>query len=283
MDAILLCMKKKGIRFFWNIKFPTTRVIKYHAKDAFLEKLRLRKNKYDNVLIMAHGYKEGILTTTNNLSQPYIKYITKDDADAFENSFVFAISCSTAEKFGEECIDKGAIAYLGYQIDISHLFSSRPKGHCVIPKRVTNAIDSIVKRIFIQELSRAFEEFLKTPISISVLRERFAFLLEKRIAELPELTLTEIRSEHDVGLTESDVEKFVAGLTLHVLSCLDETIKHLVCIGDENYISSSCISYQKATGAPRDLLIKEFESNKAFLNIRHTEYKKFLRTLLSEN
>lgn len=71
MDAILLCMKKRGILFFRKIKFPTTNVVRFHAKNNFLGLLRSRCNEYDNVLIMAHGANHAILTTTTDLHRPY--------------------------------------------------------------------------------------------------------------------------------------------------------------------------------------------------------------------
>ena len=85
MDAILLCMKKRGIRFFRKIKFPTTNVVRFHAKNNFLGLLRTRYDKYDNILIMAHGSNNAILTTTTNLHERFKPYINETDADAFKD------------------------------------------------------------------------------------------------------------------------------------------------------------------------------------------------------
>ena len=81
MDAILLCMKKRGILFFRKIKFPTTHVVRFHSKDNFLGLLRSRCNEYDNVLIMANGAKHAILNTTTDLHRTYVAYIDKKETD----------------------------------------------------------------------------------------------------------------------------------------------------------------------------------------------------------
>ena len=181
MDAILLCMKKRGIRFFNKIVFPSTNVLRFHAKDNFLSLLRTRHSEYDNVLLIAHGADHAILTTTTDPSRPYTTYITNKDADAFKNDFVFAVSCLTANEFGRCCVENGSIAYLGYQVELGCLFSSDPGPKSKVPGSVVESVNTLIKHIFVEELSKTYEDFLKYPISVCVLKERFAFALEKRL------------------------------------------------------------------------------------------------------
>ena len=188
MDAILLCMKKRGIRFFGRIKFPNTDIVRYYTKGEFLSHVRSRKFEYDNVLFMAHGAEDSIIIPVFRL-QKYIRYITEEEADAFKNDFVFAVSCSTAKQFGRKCVEKGSIAYLGYEVQLGSLFSCTNENNRTFPKHVRKSIDLIVKHIFINALSSAYEEFLRNPISVKVLRERYAFLLEQSIAELSDMTV----------------------------------------------------------------------------------------------
>ena len=242
MDAILLCMKKRGIRFFKKINFPTTNVIRFHAKENFLGLLRARIQNFDNVLVMAHGSNHSILTTTTNPNHKYEEYITSKDTYAFKNDFVFAVSCLTALEFGKHCINQGAIAYLGFEVELGYLFSSYPGERSFVPKRVSTAVDTIIKHIFIEELSQSYEEFLRTPINVRTLKERFSFLLEKRIAELPQFTPVEFREKYGINFSERDHKNFVVQLTLQVLSYLNEILPHLVCLGDENYLSASYIT-----------------------------------------
>ena len=244
MDAIMLCMKKRGIRFFSKIKFPNTDVVTFHKKENFLGLLHRRKELSDNVLIMAHGAEHCILTTTNDPSSPFKAYITLDEICAFKNNFVFAVSCSTASIFGYRCVDEGAVAYLGYEVLIAKLFSSYPGERSCIPKRISTAVDVIVKHIFIEALSHAYEKFLTKPVTVQQLKEMFSLLLEKKIAELLDLDTTRLFSEHGIKITNRDRVNYFVKITLQVLSDLNEIDQRLVCIGNSGYISPSHINYR---------------------------------------
>lgn len=276
MDAILLCMKKQGIRFFSRIKFTNTNIIRFHTKNNFLGLLRSRIDKYDNVLIMAHGSNDSIITPTHDLNRKWEKYITESDADAFSNNFVFAISCLTANKFGGKCVEAGALCYLGYQVEISSLFSVKKLEKSYIPKRVVLHFDTIIKHIFIEELSKAYEEFLTSPISVEVLKERFAFLLEQRIAELPNLSPQEYFEKYQIQLSDQNIKQFISVVTLQVLSLLNDITPRLICIGDPNYISSTFITYAKNDGLASELITERLLNNPFYRLIENEEYKSFL-------
>lgn len=280
MDAILLCMKKRGIRFFSSIKFPNTIVVKFHKKDNFLGLLHRRKEEFDNILLMAHGSSKGILTTTHDLNQQYTIYISIEESYVFKNNFVFAVSCSTANEFGQSCVDKGAIAYLGYQVEIGGLFSTYSEQNFNIPKRVSTAIDTIIKSIFIEELSYSYEKFLREPISVQLLKEIFSFSIEKRISHLLNMSPEQIHISFNVKISERDYEKYVAGIVLNVLSYLDEVSRRLICIGDSNYISASYFVYRKQEGVNSSDLLSELETNKFFVELQHEPYKAYLRNLI---
>lgn len=277
MDAILLCMKKKGIYFFRKIQFPNTDVIRFHTKENFLGLLRSRYDNYDNVLIMAHGGNHAILTTTTELCNPYITYIKEEDTDVMKNDFVFAVSCLTANGFGKRCVENGCIAYLGYQVEISRLFSSAPSPKNSTPDTVITAVNTLVKHIFVKELSVAYEEFLRTPISVQVLRERFAFALEKKLAELSNMTPEQVFAIYSIRIKKKHFQAYAVNLILDVLSFLNDVLPRLICIGDENYISSSFIRYRKADGFSSAQISAELISNPFFQRLAHTEYKNYLR------
>lgn len=282
MDAILLCMKKRGIRFFKRIKFQNTDVIRFHAKNNFLGLLNTREREFDNILLIAHGSSKAILTTTHDYNTPYTVYISADEVNAFQNDFVFAVSCSTANDFGKRCVDEGAIAYLGYQVELGCLFYSYTGKNSNVPKRITTAVDTIIKRVFVEALSFAYEEFLTNPYSVRVLRERFAYLLEKRIAQLTNMSAKQLYEEYNIKITECDCDKFVVDIILRVLSYLDDILPRLVCVGDENYISASYITYRKRNGADNESLLKELESIEAFKALSHNRYKQYLRDMAAK-
>jgi len=278
MDAILLCMKKKGIRFFSKITFPNTIVFKTYERNSFLKLLRSRKQFFDNVLIMAHGANNAILTTSRDPNKCYTTYIEKKDADAFKNNFVFAVSCLTANEFGKCCVaEKGCIAYLGYQVEIGCLFCAGPGPKSNTPGSVITAVNTIVKHIFVSELSKSFEVFLKTPVSVQVLRQRFAFELEKRLSELLDMDADQVYSQYQIRIRERHYKAFAVDMILEVLSQLDNILPKLICIGDDNYISSSFIRYRIADGFSSSQISAELNSNPFFQRLAHTEYKKFLK------
>lgn len=281
MDAILLCMKKRGIRFFRKIKFPTTNVVRFHARNNFLGLLRTRNDKYDNILIMAHGAPNAILTTTTDLHKRFEVYISENDVGAFKNDFVFAVSCLTANEFGKQCVDKGCIAYLGFQVEIGWLFESSQKPGNKIPNSVATAIDTIIKHIFVEELASAYEEFLKSPISVQVFKERFAFAFEKRLAELQDLSVVQIHQKYFVKVSERHYKMYVTEMILYVLSNLDNVISRLICIGDENYISSSFIRFRREDGYSSAEIANELENNLYFKKLKHKEYKSYLRNAVN--
>ena len=281
MDAILLCMKKSGILFFRRIKFPTTDVVRFHTKYNFLGLLRARYNQFDNVLIMAHGGNRGILTPSNNRDERYAIYIDANDADAFKNDFVFAVSCLTANKFGVQCVEEGCIAYLGYQVLIGCLFTAQSGPNSKIPGSLVTDVNTLVKHIFVKELSSAYEEFLKTPISVKVLRQRFAFGFEKRLSELVDMSTEQIHQQYNIKINDRLFHTFAVQLILDVMSKLNDILPKLVCLGDENYISSSYIKYRKAAGYSNEKIANELESNPYFKEIKHAEYKQYLRDLVA--
>lgn len=273
MDGIMLAMKKRGIRFFSKIKFNNTDVKRYYGKVEFLPFVRSRRDANDNILLMAHGGKHAILTTTINPSAAYDIYISSDETTAFRNDFVFAISCLTALEFGKKCVQNGAIAYLGYQVEIGSLFNSYSTSVTNLPKRVSNAIDIMIKRIFVQSLSKAYEEFLCHPISVNTLRERFSYLLERGIVEILSLTTDQIFEKFGIKIQEHHYKKYMITIVLRALSELKEISSRLVCIGEENYISPTFINHYYSSGFSKEQLLSIIETNQYYvkMNIQHQE------------
>lgn len=279
MDAILLCMKKKGIRFFGSIQFPNTNIARFYEKTGFLGMLCKRRPYYDNVLIMAHGNNDCILTTTSDMNHPFRRYIDCNDVGAFENNFVFAVSCLTANVFGEKCIECGSIAYLGYQIEIGYLFSAEPESESCVPGSVITKVNTLIKRVFIESLSKSFEDFLRNPISVKLLRMRFSFEVEKGLSMLLDMSSKEIHEKYNIKINERHYAMYVTNLILKTIENLNEILPRLVCIGDENYISSTFVRYRKEMGMSGEEILRELETNHAFIDLQNEQYKVYLREL----
>lgn len=279
MDAILLCMKKKGIRFFGSIRFPNTSVARFYEKTGFMGMLRKRRSNYDNVLIMAHGWNDCILTTTRDPRHPYRKYIGCDDVGAFENDFVFAVSCLTANTFGGKCIERGSIAYLGYQVEIGYLFSADPGLESCVPGSVITNVNTLIKHVFIESLSKSYEDFLQNPMSVKLLRMRFSFEVEKRLSMILEMMPKEIHEKYNIKINERHYAAYATNLILKTIENLNEILPRLVCVGDENYISSTFVRFRKEEGMSGEEILRELESNQSFVDLQHAQYKSYLREL----
>ena len=265
MDAILLCMKKRGIRFFSKMRFINTEVQKFHERNSFLTHLRNNKQESENVMVIAHGNNDAILTTTRNPMHQYTTYISIKEASAFYNDFVFAVSCLTANEFGQKCIDSGTRAYLGYQIEIGHLFNASLSVASRVPKRIEIAVNTIVKHIFVKSLSEAYEDFLTNPVSVNSFREYFSFLLEKRISNLLDVDLDSIYSDFGIKIISRHYEKYITTIVLCVLSNLNDVLSRLICLGDGSYISPTFIKYYLKQMSV-DETIDVLTNNNDFLN-----------------
>jgi hypothetical protein len=274
MDAILLCMKKRGIRFFSKIEFPNTEVYRYYQKGPFLRMLHSRFKEFDNVLIMAHGSSNGIIMPTRDLNHEYITYISLDEANAFKNDFVCAISCDTANEFGRRCVEEGAVAYLGYEVEIGQLFSTANPN--IIPNRISKLFDMIIKHIFIKELSQSYEKFLQEPISVQVLKEYFSYSVERRLSNLLEMSTEQVFEEYQIKIRPVDFRKYGAAIIVDTLSLLNEISRHLICIGDKNYIAAGFIKKRKTMGMENDAILAELKSNRFYIALEHEAYKQHL-------
>ena len=68
-------------------------------------------------------------------------------------------------------------------------------------------------------------------------------------------------------------------MILNVLAVLDDILPKLICIGDENYISSSYIRFRKEAGFSSTEISEELEANPYFQKLAHDEYKRYLREI----
>ena len=251
MELVQLCMKKRGIRFFAKIPkaFRSTSVSSsyksYNSKEGFLLELAKRENEYDVVLITAHGAESQIIipiTQYDSYRQEhperrdakYRTYISLDDTRFFKNDFVFAVSCLTAQEFGPVAVENGVIAYLGYDVIIENLFNVNGVG---MSSRVRDLYEKVVKQIFVEELVRAVIRFLNDMQSVLTLKQMFAFRLEKRLIEFFSMSADDVYEIYRIRIDKNIWKNNRQKLQIQQLNFLGEINRHLIIIGDPNYIS----------------------------------------------
>lgn len=251
MELIQLCMKTRGIRFFSKIpkKFkcimPDDKYKCFYKKEPFLAELAKRENEYDIILITSHGAANSIIVPITQYdpyrqehpersNDGFKKYITIKDTHFFKNDFVFAVSCLSAQEFGPEVVKKGVITYLGYDVLIQNLFNV---SNICISSRVRELYETVVKRIFVNELTQAITMFLNDMLNVSTLKQLFAFRLEKRLLEFFSMDANEVCNTYGLRINQDIWNKNKQKLQVQQLNFLNEINRHLIIIGDPKYIS----------------------------------------------
>lgn len=251
MELVQLCMKKRGIRFFAKIpkEFENTTVSSnyksYTTKERFLSELARRENEYDMILITAHGAEDKIIVPITQFdlyrqehpersNDKYRTYISLEDTRFFKNDFVFAVSCLTAQEFGPAVVENGVIAYLGYDVIIENLFNV---SDVCMSSRVRELYETVVKRIFVKELVQAVTKFLNDMQNVLMLKQWFAFQLEKRLIEFFSMSAEEVYTTYGIGINKDIWNRNRQKLQIQQLNFLGEINQHLIIIGDPKYIS----------------------------------------------
>ena len=108
---------------------------------------------------------------------------------------------------------------------------------------------------------------------------RFSFEVEKRLSMILEMTPKEIHERYNIKLNERHHTAYTTNLILKTIEHLDEVLPRLVCIGDENYISSTFIRFRKEEGLSGEDILRELEYNQSFIDLQHEKYKAFLKEL----
>lgn len=251
MKIIQLCMKKRGIRFFAKIpkEFEKTTIStsykSYTAKDRFLSELARRENEYDMILITAHGAENKIIVPITQFDpyrqehpersdNKYRTYISLEETRFFKNDFVFAVSCLTAQEFGPAVVEKGVIAYLGYDVIIENLFNV---SNVCMSSRVRELYEMVVKKIFVKELVHSVTKFLNDMQNVLMLKQWFSLQLEKRLIEFFSMSAEEIYTTYGIGINNDIWKRNRQKLQIQQLNFLGEINRHLIIIGDPQYIS----------------------------------------------
>lgn len=251
MECIQLCMKKRGIRFFAKIPKKIEHIMvrdsfkSYTTKERFLAELARRENEYDMILITAHGAENKIIVPITQfdpyrLEHPersndhYRTYLSLEDTQFFKNDFVFAVSCLTAQEFGPAVVKNGVIAYLGYDVIIENLFSV---SEVCLSSRVRTLYETVIKRIFVEELVQSISHFFNDMQSVLMLKELFALRLEKSLIKFFSMSSEEVYATYGLGINKDIWNRNREKLQIQQLNFLGEINNHLVIIGDSKYIS----------------------------------------------
>ena len=251
MEILHFYTEKKGVRFLARSRkllsesLGSEWYLPYWEKPEFLSRLMKNRDEYDVAVITAHGSEDAILMPWPEAERErhrsaYQKIMDIKDTEKFRNDFVCAIACSTALEFGPRAIENGTLAYLGYEIVIQPLFQVSDLG---ISKKVRETCEMVMKKAFVEEFADAFQCFIREFQSVKVFRQNFSFRLEKRLIRFFRMGVDEIFEAYGCRVDEGTWRKNRPMVQLLQLNFLKEVNRHLVCLGDEGYISAVGFRY----------------------------------------
>lgn len=279
MEILHFYTAKKGVRFLVHTRnlllesLGSESYRYYWEKNSFLGRLNRNRDEYDVAVITAHGSDDAILMPRPIAEREYhhsdyIKIMEVEDTEKFRNDFVCAVACSTALEFGRKAIENGTLAYMGYEIIIQPLFQVSDRG---ISKKVRETCEMAIKKAFTEEFADAFQHFIKDFQSVKMFRQNFSFKLEKRIIRFFKMSADEIYKVYGYKVDEGIWRKNRPRVQLLQLNFLKEVNRHLVCLGDEEYISAVGFRYspvisEKTRHRLRNVCFKNKEYQAFFLN-----------------
>ncbi len=267
MEILHLYTPKRGVRFYAKVKNILYKNLHsdlykvFETKECFFNKLNNNINEYDIVLITAHGAEDSIIIPRRqheilNHSTQYKRYISLEDTVKFINDFVFSVACSTALEFGPKTIENGAKSFLGYELIIENLFQV---SDLQITRKIRKVYENIAKQIFVEELANSILKFIDDFQTVNMLKQSFAFNLEKRLINLFKMNVSEIDENYGYKIDAIIWKKNRPKLSILQLDFLREVNSHLVCLGDPEYIS--IIGFNRNNNIPPNIIARLEKAN----------------------
>ena len=229
---------KAGVRFFKRIskslpsKLNATPYQGCKLKKDFM--LRQREMDKDFVLITTHGSPGYLLLPTPRGENAYKPYIAAEDLQGIQNDIVFAFSCETVLNFGKKLIDRGALAYIGYDIQLPQTFTIT--GEWNIPRRLRKSVEMILKKILSENIAICVAKAINDSMTVQELASYFSFCLEKEIISFFDLLPDEVAERYNIVVDRRLWDAYSPILQIKQLEVIQDVNTHLKCLGDPQCI-----------------------------------------------
>ena len=231
---------KAGVRFFKRIskslpsKLKTTTYEGYRLKKDFLFTLKRREKNKDFVLITTHGSPGYLLLPTPREENAYKRYIAAEDLQGIQNDIIFAFSCETVLNFGQKLIDHGAVAYIGYDIQLPQTFTIT--GEWNIPRRLRKSVEMILKKILSENIAICVAKAINESMTVQELSSYFSFCLEKEIITFFNLSPDEVAERYNIIVNGRLWTAYSPILQIKQLEVIQDINTHMRCLGNSQCV-----------------------------------------------
>ncbi len=182
MNKILLVTRPKYDDTTYYLFHWTKKVIKLADKKGIqildLKEKRANRKEFESImlkkqplLIFLNGHGNVDRVTGQN-GEILIK--TNDNEVLLKSKIVYALSCKSGKELGHKSIEKGAVAYIGYDDDFIFYFEDN---------KVSKPLDDKTAKLFIEPSNYVIESLLKGH-SVGVSCQRSRQLYKKNIQKL---------------------------------------------------------------------------------------------------
>jgi len=198
----------------------------FERKGPFVYELSQRLDITDIIIVTAHGNENGF---TADVLRDEVKELNFDELHIFNNSFVFAFSCSTASLGKRLCDQLNVISYIGFD-DIIDLKVNTGN------KEFKTDIGQILQSIYINTLIHSFDEFLRNSYTIEELSRLIAFNLKKYHAVVLGMSAEDISRQFNIPMHITKSEKFINVIKMDLLTTVHDVSKRIQYHGEGNFI-----------------------------------------------
>lgn len=267
MKIIQYFPDSKGTRFLKHFQQTIAAEYKdeyefYNRSNELFTSLESRLLTTDIILITAHGtpdYIEGEMVSGEPIK------ITAQDFHRFQNSFIFAFSCSTADLGKIVCEENKVISYLGFN-DIINLKAKTSKG------KFETEISNILRKIYNDSLFSSFKTFTTKNYTVLQLSKLISLNLKRFYCMALAMSSEQLISTYGISRRTATNKEFIKCLHADLLTTIDAVRQRITVHGEENFIPWSFIKSADTDTIGR-LIDKVYNSE---FSVKNIYYKYFL-------
>lgn len=246
--------------------------INHYDSEQYVKELKSRSDSLDIVIITAHGSKSSIIEPLRQIERGknnslWTKVITAEDSQLFIRKFVAALSCLTANVLGNEAVESGAIAYLGFNEEISKTLRIEHVKNDESYEKYSKKILSLSRKIVVKSFYDAIKNFIMNCYTAKRLKEDFSYNIEENIAELYQMNRKSINEKYGIYFKVKE-ELFLKDTLITMGSKAKRLIESIELLGEKYYIP-----FYFLDKLDEDKLFKILKDNKRYSSSKTIYYK----------
>lgn len=242
MEILYLGLKDSGVRFLTKLSSDLREQVSennfkyYFKKEDFLKRILEREEQNDILIVTAHGAKYSIIRMDNS-SGNYYPYLKANDFKNINHDLIICIACLTAQGLGKELVQRGAEAFIGYDVLISPLFTLEQDDSLEFGLSTTD-LESILKRIYKNAFYNSFLYFLFHCKTIKDFKNYLCYLYDAELNSLLRMSSNEILTNYGVNVSQEAWKKYKKKLFFNDFVRINKLQYSMVICGDSKYRST---------------------------------------------